>query len=166
LSGLGHPVVGIDHLAFLIALGFAAAMIRSGLALVAGVVLCSLPGVLLKVSGLSPPHIEVLVAASLILTGAWFLSPYLTSGTWAAPALLLFGVAHGFAFGEAVVGAEPTPVGAYLVGLGIVQTIIIAAVAFGIRALSARSASFPAKRAAVPTGAVLLAVGLIQITTA
>ena len=39
----------------------------------------------------------------------------------------LSGIAHGYAYGEAIVGAEPTPLVAYLVGFTLVQLAIVSA---------------------------------------
>ena len=62
------------------------------------------------------------------------------------PALLLgslfalFGVYHGYAYGEAIVGAEQTPLLSYLLGFAVTQYAIIAGGVALVSALAARSA--------------------------
>ena len=54
-------------------------------------------------------------------------------------ALLLFAVAglvHGYALGELIVGAEPSPLMAYLLGLLIIQTAIGVTVYAAVRSLA------------------------------
>ena len=85
LSGIGHPVIGIDHLAFIIAIGIAAAFVSGGMGIIAGFIAASSLGVLAHVIELNVPLAETLVAASVIVAGA-ALAIGLTSarGTWLA----------------------------------------------------------------------------------
>ena len=47
---------------------------------------------------------------------------------WSVPPLWFsLGLAHGYAYGEAIVGAEPTPIFAYLIGLTAVQGAVVLA---------------------------------------
>jgi urease accessory protein len=129
LSGLGHPVIGIDHLAFLVAIGVVVGLAGLNLALPAVFVGLSALGVLLHVKGVTVPAVEALVATSVILAGA-----LLALGTRMAPmawaALFAFaGLFHGYAYGESIFGAETTPLSAYLLGLVIVQTAIVTGIA-------------------------------------
>src|SRR5687767_1482511 len=50
------------------------------------------------------------------------------------------GLVNGYALGEAIAGAERTPIAAYLIGLAVVQTAIALAVMYGARMLAAREA--------------------------
>lgn len=121
LSGLAHPVIGIDHLAFVAAAGIAAAATGSRLLSPLAFVAATVAGCLLQVTGFSLPAAEIVVAASILLLGGILLS----GRTLGTPALLgLFAVAglfHGWAYGESIVGAEPTPLVAYLAGFAAVQ---------------------------------------------
>ncbi len=125
LSGLGHPVLGPDHLAFIVAIGIAAGLIgRGGLGVAVAFIAASSAGVLLHVAKLGLPMAEPLVALSVIVAGA--LLAFDTSARqplWFALAAAA-GLLHGYAFGEAVVGAERTVIGAYLIGIAIVTSLI------------------------------------------
>src|SRR3989304_1299413 len=69
LSGLGHPVIGLDHLAFLLAVGIAVGVGGLSLALPVVFVAASAIGVALHVNGVDIPGAELIVAASVILAG-------------------------------------------------------------------------------------------------
>src|SRR3546814_19155220 len=57
VSGLAHPVIGLDHLAFIVAAGVVAGAARLGLWLPALFVAASIPGVALHLQAPAlPPH--------------------------------------------------------------------------------------------------------------
>jgi urease accessory protein len=138
LSGLGHPVIGLDHFAAVVAIGFLAAAHRAAYALVIAFVLAMMAGVALHLHGATVPGAEILVALSVIALGALMLGDRQIS---VAAALVLFamaGVIHGYALGESIYGAEPTPLYAYLLGLAIVQSAIALSAAALARSLMQR----------------------------
>jgi urease accessory protein len=130
LSGLAHPLLGIDHAAFLIAVAMLAFVAlpawRIAVALVAGVA----AGAWLASGGVAVPAVEAGVAASLVGVG---LLLALGRGRAAVGligvAAMVAGVWHGQALGESIVGADRSVVGAYLLGLVIVQTLLCGVVA-------------------------------------
>jgi urease accessory protein len=137
LSGLAHPVIGLDHLAFIVAMGVAAGVARLNLAIPALFIVASAIGVALHVRGVTLPVAELLVALSVVVAGAMIASGRsLQALVWAA-LFVVAGFVHGYAFGESIFGAEASPLAAYLVGLVIVQ----AAVATGVAVLARRSAA-------------------------
>jgi len=132
LSGFGHPIIGFDHLLFIVAVGIACFYFGQRAITLAGFLPGTLAGTLLHLQAPAAPYAEAWVAASLILLGAlfWVRSDFLRG----KGALLLFaasGIAHGYAYGEAIVGAEATPLLAYLVGFTLVQ-LTIASCAFAV----------------------------------
>jgi urease accessory protein len=138
LSGLGHPVIGLDHFAAVVAVGCLAAAHRAAYALVIAFVLAMMAGVALHLHGVTVPGAEILVALSVIALGALMLGDRQMP---VGAALLLFamvGAVHGYALGEAIYGAEPTPLYAYLVGLAIVQCAIALTAATLARSLMQR----------------------------
>ena len=113
LSGIGHPLLGPDHLLFLLAIGFVGlarpqAWVIPLLAVGLGGSVLSQVVALPDVLG---PWAESLVAISLALEGLVALS--VLPAAWLLP---LFGV-HGFLLGGTILGAEPTPLVAYFLGL-------------------------------------------------
>ena len=70
LSGLGHPVIGLDHFAAVVAVGCLAAAHRAGAALAIGFVVAMMAGVAAHLAGTSVPGAEIWVALSVIGLGA------------------------------------------------------------------------------------------------
>jgi urease accessory protein len=157
LSGLGHPVIGLDHLAFILAMGIAVGAAGLSLALPAAFVVLSVLGVAMHVAGMDLPAAEFAIALSVLAIGAavaW--GGALPAAVWA----LLFAVAglvHGYAFGETVVGAEPMPIAAYLVGLAVVQSAIAVAAALVTRRMTSAMAPRIAGAAVAVLGIAILA---------
>ncbi|MEO3472037.1 HupE/UreJ family protein [Roseomonas sp. CAU 1739] len=124
-SGVGHPVIGVDHLAFLLATGVLAAALPAGIGLTAilAFVLGGFAGSLIHIAGFGLGPVEVMVSVTVLAVGVALL--------WnRIPARLLpvaFGIAglfHGHAFAEAIIGAEQGPLAAYLAALALTQAAI------------------------------------------
>jgi urease accessory protein len=130
LSGLGHPVIGLDHLAFVVAAGLLAAAV-AGLIIPLGFVLASLVGTGMHLMALTLPAPEFFISASVLMFGA-LLAMRQPLSTWILTGLAaLAGVFHGYAYGEAIVGADAEALLAYLAGFAVVQ-VAISATAYGI----------------------------------
>ena len=161
LSGIGHPVIGIDHLAFIIAIGIAAAFVSGGFGIIAGFIAASSIGVLAHVIELNVPLVEILVAASVIAAGAALaIGPTAARAGWLVLAVLA-GLFHGYAFGETVVGAERNVIGAYLIGLAVIQAVIA-----GLAMLASRRFLVPTERSPMglrAAGGALTALGLFLL---
>ena len=163
LSGLGHPLIGIDHFAAVVAVGILAAAHRLGPALVIGYVLAQVLGAALHVQGANVPAAELLVALSVIALGAVLI---LRRTLPAAMVLVLFGLTglfHGYALGESIVGAERTPLTAYFAGFAAIQ-IAIALTAMSLaRRLAPQGSAQHADMRLI--GAGLVGLGLGAVTT-
>src|SRR5688500_3967144 len=70
LSGLGHPLIGADHAAFIIASGFLLALVDRGLAGIVALIGGTLTGAAMHLAGMEVPGGEVGIALSVILIGA------------------------------------------------------------------------------------------------
>jgi urease accessory protein len=122
LSGLAHPVIGLDHLLFVLAMGAACYYFGQRLRVIAAFLLAALAGTLLHVGEAPLPLAEIWVAASLLLLGSAVLRARPALKGMAGPAFFAAaGVVHGYAYGESIVGAEQTPLLAYLVGFTAIQ---------------------------------------------
>src|SRR5262249_39993752 len=122
LSGLGHPVIGIDHFAAVVAVGCLAAAHRAGAALAVAFVVAMMCGVAIQLQAVTVPADEVMVALSVIALGAILLSRRDLPVGGALALFVLVGLIHGYALGESIYGAEATPLYAYLVGLAVIQS--------------------------------------------
>ncbi len=123
LSGLVHPVIGLDHLAFVVAAGLIAALHRRGVMIPIAFVAASLIGTGVHALAWNLPAPELLISLSVFLFGVLLMAERqslpLSVGLASAA-----GVFHGYAYGESIVGAESTPLAAYLLGLALVQLTI------------------------------------------
>lgn len=158
LSGLGHPVIGTDHLLFIIGASILAARFERGWVLPVVFVIASTGVVALRHAGADAALGELPVGASLIALGIILLAAWRPGQAIVAALFLAGGVIHGHALGEAIVGAEQAPLLAYLAGL----TIIQCAISFGSRSAAVWAAT---RRPQPPlekwAGAIVGAAGLV-----
>ena len=134
LSGLAHPVLGPDHFLFILAIGILAATTRRGWLLPVAFVATSFLGSLLHLAEISVPLLEIVISASLLLAG-WLLARSQQAALGFMVGLgAIAGVFHGYAYAEAIFGAEMMPLSAYLTGLAAVQLSI----ALGVCAITQR----------------------------
>jgi urease accessory protein len=168
LSGIGHPILGFDHFAALVAAGCIASTQTRGALLAVGYVLATLVGTAVHVMQVTVPGIEILVALSVIALGAVLLSPRPFVFGIVLATYLVAGVIHGYALGESIAGAEPTPLYAYFIGLALVQSAIALAVMFAARMVTSRTAGEPAMVRLVGAGIAGIGVATLvqQLTTA
>jgi urease accessory protein len=160
LSGLGHPIIGLDHFAAVVGVGILAALIGRGLRSVLAFSAALILGVVLHLASAYIPAAELLVGLSTVLIGglvALRLSPGML------PAAMLFaaaGLVHGYALGESIVGAEPSPLGAYFAGLLVVQTVIAVA-AYTVTIRVQRRAPLFNRASMAAAGAVIALIGAV-----
>ncbi len=168
LSGIGHPIIGIDHLAFLVVAALLSFTLRGNARYLVPMafIAATVAGTLIHLGAADLPMSETVIALSALLGGL----AVMFKGS--LPALLLgslfaiFGVYHGYAYGEAIVGAEQTPLLSYLLGFAVTQYAIIAGGVVLLSALATRSARLQSLAVrsgawfATVTGAVFLGLGL------
>ena len=118
VSGLAHPMLGPDHLLFLLALGLVGLQKRLGW--MVGLLATGLAGSSLGLVLPGLPLAEPLVALSLVVVALVLLGRL--------PALLLLPAfaLHGYVLSASVIGWEPNPIAFYLVGLLISQGLLLA----------------------------------------
>ena len=137
VSGVGHPLLGPDHLLFLIAIGFVG--LTKPLRWVMPLLTVGLVGSMASQFISLPSSLEVwaeaLVSLSLVVEGCVILN---ILPSW----LLLPSVGlHGYLLGAAIVGAEPTPLFAYFLGLVIAQGIFLTLIALASKRFSSWAAA-------------------------
>jgi urease accessory protein len=147
LSGLAHPVLGPDHLLFLLALSLVGLRHRAGwmLALLATGLAGS--GLGLVLPGL--PAAEALVSFSLVVVALILLAG------WDRRLLLPAIALHGYVLSGMVLGWNAAPIAAYLSGLLISQGALLL-VALGVLRQSAAACSTSTRST---LAAVLLGLG-------
>ena len=138
LSGLGHPIIGVDHLAFIVGVGLmshlAGRIALLPLLFVAGTVL----GCVVHVQGYTLPWVEPAIALTIAVAAA-------VVGTHAraplgvlATLFVAAGAVHGYAYGESIVGAETQPLAAYIIGFGMIQYLLALGSGVALRMAVAR----------------------------
>ncbi|MGF1541189.1 MAG: HupE/UreJ family protein [Pleurocapsa sp.] len=129
MSGFGHPMIGLDHLAFIVASGLMAVGMTAGIIIPIAFVIATGIGAGIHLALIDLPIPEIVIAATVVLFGYLLVikgkkreknNYYLLITTLAG----LSGIFHGFAYGEGIFGAEPTPLVAYLIGFTIIQLAI------------------------------------------
>lgn len=130
LSGLAHPVIGPDHLAFLLALSLLGLRHRRGWML--SLLTVGLLGTLLGLVLPGLPGAEPLLAATLALEAVVLLG-------WLPPLTLVPAMAlHGYGLSASVLGWSAMPVSTYLLGLVISQGLLLLAALALLRPLVAQ----------------------------
>lgn len=162
LSGLAHPIIGLDHLAFVVAVGLLAAVSAWGAAIPVAFVVVAMAGTGLHLAGITLPLTELAIASSVLGVGVLLAVKNRPPSAVIAGLAALAGLFHGFAYGEAIFGAQTMPLVAYLAGFTAVQLgIAIAAFLVG-RQLVQRSTALLVQRA----GLVICGVGATFLATA
>lgn len=133
LSGIGHPILGFDHLFFVLAIGLAARFSGRGLTGPMVYVAAMLAGCWALYAGVTIPAHEAMIVASLVVVGG-FIASGRAMGRWGVIVLFGgFGLFHGAGLGTTIAGQEGAIGGdvltGYLIGLAVVQYLI--AVLFG-----------------------------------
>lgn len=161
LSGIGHPLLGFDHLFFIVAMGVAAALTGARYLAPLAYVAAMLAGVGLILVGVELPLVEPAIALSLLILGGLLAMGGGLSLPLAAALFAVAGLFHGWAFGESLAGQEggaaPAVTIGYLLGLAAVQYAIAVVAGLAVTALGrAASAADMAPRLA---GATVMGVG-------
>lgn len=132
LSGIGHPMIGMDHLAFVVAIGLIAAPVAKGVLIPLCFIATAMLGTGIHLLSIDLPLVEIAIAISVVAFGVMLALKQKLS----TPILVILGatagIFHGYAYGEAIIGAEITPLLAYLIGFSAIQLLIaLLAMKFG-----------------------------------
>lgn len=163
LSGIGHPILGFDHLFFVALVGIAAIFTGKRFAAPAAYIAAMLVGCLAMSKGVGLPAKEIVIGLSLLVLGGIVLSGTALRLVPALAVFAAFGLFHGSAFGDAMASQEAAAgtqvlVG-YLIGLGVVQYAI--ALAGGWFVASVLKVANAASTEARLAGAVVAGAGLL-----
>ncbi len=111
IAGFLHPLLGMDHLAAMVAVGLWSALSarRAGRELLSGPVgfaAMLLAGAVLGLQGVALPAVEPMIAVSLLATGLLVVSRLRVPGLMAALSVGVFAVFHGVAHGVELAGSH------------------------------------------------------------
>ncbi len=163
LAGLAHPVIGLDHLAFVVGIGILSAFVHRGWLFPAVFLGFGAVGTAIHLGNVGVPAAEILVGITVLLMACAVLFrrqvPVAVLGVLCG----LGGLAHGYALAESIAGAEPSPLGFYLAGLAVVQLAISLLVREAVLRLTSRN-PLVANRSAFAASAAMLLVGIVQLS--
>ncbi len=144
LSGIAHPVIGLDHLAFVIAVGCGSALLaqRQPIArfIPIGFLTAAIAGTAIHLLKVDLPFNELWVALSVLLLGTAIGLGQKLPVVALTGFVTLAGLFHGYAYGEAIVGAEMTQLVSYLVGFTAIQALIAYGTFFAVSKLQENKA--------------------------
>ena len=161
MSGVGHPVLGFDHLFFVVAVGVLSLFTAHRMLAPAAYIGAMLVGCGLMYAGVAMPLAELVIVASLVVAGGLLASGRSLGMVPVLGLFAVFGLFHGSAFGGSIAGQEGGIGGAvllgYLIGLGAIQYAIAIAAGWVATTLGASSAASVNARLA---GAAIAGVGV------
>ena len=164
VSGFAHPVIGLDHFAFLIAIGLLAVGQARRYWLPAAFVLATVAGTVLHLLSINLVSVEAMVALSVMLAGGLLVAyrQYRPSFLFALGGVA--GLFHGYAYGESIIGAEPTPLFAYLIGFSIIQYVVMACAVWAGGQVVKRVSEHTSLKLVRLAGSAVSATGLVFLT--
>src|SRR5262245_62162533 len=109
ISGIGHPIIGVDHFIFIAGSGALAAQFRRGHLLPLLFVVASILAAAARYSGADVAMGELPVAGSLVVLATILLVAQTPGAAVIGVLFLIAGTIHGYALAEAIVGAERAP---------------------------------------------------------
>ena len=163
LSGIGHPIIGLDHLAFIIAVGIAAVALGSRFVLPLFFVIATLLGTGLHVMAIDLPAVELAISLSVLAVGALLMFSISTPIRVFAALFAVAGLFHGHAYGEAIFGAEAAPMLAYLAGFGLTQYAIAVVAGTAIVSVWGKAAGLAQNVPARLAGAMVAGAGALLV---
>jgi urease accessory protein len=160
LSGLAHPIIGLDHFAFIVSIGLLAVLKRQGILIPAAFVVAAMAGTGIHLTQLNIPGVELIVSGSILLFGVLLVMKDSPNTFGIAGLAAIAGLFHGYAYGESIFGAEMTLLVAYLMGFSTIQLVIAATVYRIGKTILQRSSQQPSSPNFRSAGLMICGVGL------
>jgi len=163
LSGIGHPIIGVDHFLFIVGVGLLAGMVGRKLIVPVAFILGTWGGAASHLVGLSVPFAEVAIVASVLLMAVAVIGNVRAPLPPMAALVAVAGLFHGYAYSETIFGAEPTPLYAYLAGFAVIQFVIAFAAASAFEHLQTRHSPL-AQACTRVAGGALAGVAMVSVS--
>lgn len=162
LSGLAHPVIGVDHFAFLVVAMLLTLALKGTARFMVPLAFigATIAGTALHLGSANIPMSETLVALSVIIGAVLVLTHSNPSAFVLSVIFAVSGILHGYAYGESIIGAETTPLLAYLAGFAVIQYLLIIGGVLGLQKLANVSEKVSIITARFSSAVALLTGGL------
>jgi urease accessory protein len=121
LSGLGHPIIGIDHFAFIVGVGLISHLVGRIVLLPLLFVVGTVLGCFMHIQGHGLPWSEPAIAITIAVVAAMVAMRARVPISILATLFVVAGAFHGYAYGESIVGAETAPLATYIIGFAVIQ---------------------------------------------
>lgn len=164
MLGLAHPIIGLDHFAFIVSVGLLSAIKRRGILIPISFILSAMVGTGLHLAKLTLPGVEFFVAGFILLFGLLLALRNNLNTTIVVGLGAIAGVCHGYAYGESIFGAEMSPLVAYLTGFTVIQ-LVVSLGAFGIGKVLLQDSKQEPSNAFRSAGWVIFGIGLTFLTS-
>jgi len=162
LSGLAHPIIGLDHFAFLVVAMLLICALKGTARFLVPLAFigATIGGTVLHLGAANIPMSETLVALSVVIGGVLVLTRRYPGAFALSAIFAVSGILHGYAYGESIVGAETAPLLAYLAGFAAIQYALIIAGVLGLEKLASHSEKARSIAARMSSAIALLTGGL------
>ncbi|MBD2560759.1 MULTISPECIES: HupE/UreJ family protein [Nostoc] len=117
LWGLADPVIGLDCLIGIIAIGLLSSVFVRGAAIAGSFVLAAILGIVIHLLQLNLPGTEIAIAISTIVFGTMLMMPNQPNFIVLALVGVSAGLFQGYADAESIIGAGMMPLIAYILGI-------------------------------------------------
>lgn len=123
--GIAEPVIGLDRLAGIVAVGLLSARFVGGFWTSLSFVLSALAGQVIHLASLNIPGAEITIAICTIIFGVILFLP--TQIGWLACTIIgiLAGLSQGYADSQAIINVDMFTMITYLIGVSLAQAVII-----------------------------------------
>ncbi|MGJ5634655.1 HupE/UreJ family protein [Nostoc sp. CALU 1950] len=129
LWGLADPVIGLDCLVGIVAIGLLSSVFTRGAVILGCFVLATVLGIVIHLSQLNFPGAEIAIAISTIIFSTMLMMPNQPNFVVLALMGISAGLFQGYTVAESIIGAGTIPLIAYIVGM----TLTLFAVAMSAR---------------------------------
>ncbi|QMS87117.1 HupE/UreJ family protein [Nostoc edaphicum CCNP1411] len=117
LWGLADPVIGLDCLVGIVAIGLLSSVFIRGAVIVGCFVLAAILGIVIHLSQLNFPGAEIAIAISTIIFSTMLMMPNQPNFVVLALMGISAGLFQGYTVDESIIGAGTIPLIAYIVGM-------------------------------------------------
>ncbi|MGM3304979.1 HupE/UreJ family protein [Anabaena sp. WFMT] len=123
--GIADPVIGLDRLAGIVAIGLLSARFASGTWIIVSFVLAAFCGQLIHLSQLNLPGAEIVLAICTIIFGVILVLRNQVSWLVCAILAAIAGLSQGYVDSQAILSAETVTLVLYVIGVTLTQAVIV-----------------------------------------
>lgn len=164
LSGIGHPLIGLTHLLFMLGIGLLFAL-QPGSVLNRVVLFLAATwvGALVHIMGLDIPAVEQMMAMGIVVAGLILAWRRIAVFPNVLALCATAGILHGFAYAEDIVGARTGPLLGYFFGFTLIQSLVLLGTVITARKLTRGHAVSLLRRWELVSGAILAVLGMLLV---